>query len=158
MKALRIGILFCFCLLAYIGYAADKNSLSSTSWRLVKVQCTAVAKDAVSQAYVDSSLAYLQKPQVTGADAFECEFTETELVRRSKGNAGNWKYKLTGNKLIVDFGGGKLFVLDVKSLSEKELVLVLDKKRFFISEYAPKDEALPALIQSLDLEYTFQVK
>ncbi|MCQ2219309.1 MAG: hypothetical protein MJZ33_12665 [Paludibacteraceae bacterium] len=156
MNSLRIGVLMLFCAVFLNGFA-EKN-LASTSWKLWQVQCKAVASDVADQAYVDSSLAYLQKTQVTGTDAFECEFTETELVRRTKGDAGHWKYKFNGSKLIVDFGNGKMYILDVKSFTEKDLVLGLDKKRFFISDRAPKDETLPSLIQSLDLEFIFKLK
>lgn len=153
MKAMRAYMLLLLCALC-INAFAEKNALASTSWKLDKVQCRAVATSAEHQAYVDSSLAYLQKTQLSSTASLECEFTETELVSRAKGDAGRWKYKVSGNKLVVDFGGGKLYILDVKSVAPTELILGLDKKRFFISDYAPKDATLPSLVQSLDLEMT----
>ncbi|MCQ2194621.1 MAG: hypothetical protein MJZ28_06670 [Paludibacteraceae bacterium] len=156
MKAKLLSLLIFGVAVFFDGYA-EKNALASTSWKLAKVQCTAVAVDAANQAYVDSSLAYLQSVPNSPANAFECEFQETELVVKSKSNGGKWKYKQSANKLIVDFGNGNLCIWDVKSISDKELVFGMDKKRFFISDYA-KDETLKGLVQTLDLELKFQKK
>lgn len=155
MNALRLYMVF-FSSLLFFNAFAERNALAFTSWRIDRVQCRAVATDAANQTYVDSSLAFLQKSKFSAAEALECEFTDEELVNRSKGDSGRWKYKLNDNRLIVNFGNGKLYILDVKSISPDEMVLSLDKKRFFISDYAPKDETLPSRIHSLELELRFK--
>ncbi|MCB9017880.1 MAG: hypothetical protein WCU80_05155 [Paludibacteraceae bacterium] len=136
---------------------AEKNDLASSDWEICKVSCKVLSSDPSKQHYLDSCFSYLQRDTVREKEIFEYAFSDAEMTKKQNGKESVWHYKISGNKLIVNLGDGKVYILDFE-LKSDSLMLELDKNRFMQSEYAPKNKEVQSLVKSLSLQYYFNRK
>ena len=116
-----------------------------------------LSSDPSKQHYLDSCFSYLQRDTVREKEIFEYVFSDAEMTKKQNGKESVWHYKISGNKLIVNLGDGKVYILDFE-LKSDSLMLELDKNRFMQSEYAPKNKEVQSLVKSLSLQYYFNRK
>lgn len=154
----RILIFLALGLSLAANVCANKSiELRAGEWEIEAIECQAEAIEPAKQSFVDSCITFINHPSFSDKETFSYVFTENELLMTRKGKTERWAYKISGEKLIVDLGGGKVYILDFK-VDKNKLTLILNKDLFFKSEFAQKNIELKSAVKTLNVLFHFNKK
>ncbi len=147
--------LFILILLAVLTVFSKAQILENSAWSIVKVECTVTAEDTIQQPFLDSIFHTFKQKMIEPADQYVYEFTQDELLRKSKKKESRWKYKESDNSLIVDMGKG-IILIQKYEIKQDTLILEMDKPLFFLSEFGPKVENVKTMVKDISLMYYYK--
>ena len=136
-------------------FCSKAQMLEKSSWSIVRVECAVMAEDSTMQPFLDSLFATFRQKTIASTDRYVYEFTQDELLRKSKGKEFRWKYKETDNSLVVDMGKGVVLIQKYE-IKRDTLMLEMDKSLFFLSEFGAKMEKVKPIVKDISLRYYYK--